>query len=85
MYAIRSYYVTILWIRVFGAYFGKNKIVYCWPILLAFVWAVSDEIHQLFVSGRQGKITDVLIDLLGILLAVWFYQKLEKWRAGIKK
>lgn len=27
--------------------------------------AATDEIHQLFVSGRSGRITDVLIDGCG--------------------
>lgn len=39
------------------------------PFLAAFtaaaVYAVSDEIHQLFVEGRSGMITDVIIDCLG--------------------
>jgi len=35
-----------------------------------FLYACSDEIHQLFVPGRSGKFTDVLIDSAGALLAV---------------
>ncbi len=46
-------------------------------LLLAFLaatgYAVTDEIHQLFVPGREGKIWDVLIDssggICGILAA----------------
>ena len=38
------------------------------------LYAASDEFHQLFVPGRSGQITDVLIDsgglLAGILLVV---------------
>lgn len=30
-----------------------------------FVFACTDEIHQLFVPGRSGQFTDVLIDTLG--------------------
>lgn len=38
-------------------------------ILITFLYACSDEFHQLFVSGRSGKFTDVLIDTSGGLLA----------------
>lgn len=34
------------------------------------VYAASDEFHQLFVPGRAGKVTDVLIDSSGALLGV---------------
>ncbi len=37
-------------------------------ILIAYLYAVSDEIHQSFTPGRTPKFTDTLIDLLGILI-----------------
>ena len=45
-------------------------------LALAAVYAVSDEIHQLFVPGRTGALRDVLIDtagaMCGILVAGFF-------------
>lgn len=41
-----------------------------WALILTFIYAVSDEFHQLFVFGREGRFTDVLIDSLGILVFV---------------
>lgn len=35
---------------------------------LAFLYACSDEFHQLFVPGRAGLFTDVLIDMIGVFL-----------------
>lgn len=35
-------------------------------------YAASDEFHQLFVPGRAGKITDVLIDGSGALVFILF-------------
>ncbi len=32
------------------------------------IYAASDEIHQLFVPGRSGQFTDVLIDSAGALI-----------------
>ncbi len=36
--------------------------------LLAFLYAVSDELHQFFVPLREGKLEDLGFDLLGILV-----------------
>ncbi len=32
---------------------------------MTFLYAVSDEFHQLFVAGRSGQISDVLLDTCG--------------------
>ena len=34
-------------------------------ILLSFLYAITDEIHQIFVPGRSAQFRDVLIDTLG--------------------
>jgi len=39
-------------------------------------YAVSDEVHQTFVAGRQGAPRDVLIDTVGVLLGVYVLPKL---------
>ncbi len=38
-------------------------------IALSLLYACLDEFHQLFTVGREGKITDVAIDSIGILAA----------------
>jgi VanZ family protein len=38
--------------------------------LFGLAYAVSDEIHQLFVSGRHGSPLDVAIDAAGLLLGL---------------
>lgn len=42
--------------------------IYC--ILIVFLYACTDEIHQLFVPGRSGMFRDVLIDTSGAVIAV---------------
>ncbi len=37
---------------------------------ICLLYGISDEIHQLFISGRSGEIRDVCIDFLGSLLSV---------------
>ncbi len=56
-------------------------------VILSGLYGLFDEYHQLFTPLRSGKMSDVLIDLLGALsfaLLVWrFYphlpQKLKNW------
>jgi VanZ family protein len=38
--------------------------------LLGIMYAVTDEIHQLFVPGRSGQFKDVCIDSIGVVLGV---------------
>lgn len=41
-------------------------------------YAITDEIHQLFVSGRSGNVIDVGIDTLGVIVGVLAYLVLRK-------
>lgn len=52
-----------------------NKIALLAVLIIALLYAISDEYHQTFVFGRQGCLRDVLIDSLGIFLAVWWIKK----------
>ena len=51
--------------------------------LICVIYAISDEIHQLFVPGRAGQVRDVLIDsagsFLGIILVMAFVKILIKF------
>ena len=37
---------------------------------ITFIYACMDEIHQLFIPGRSGKINDVLIDSIGAIIGL---------------
>lgn len=41
---------------------------FSFAVLFCFLYACSDEIHQLFVPGRNGNIADVGIDAIGFVL-----------------
>lgn len=45
----------------------NKKMLYAF--IIAIVYAISDEIHQLFVPTREGKARDVFIDAIGITVA----------------
>lgn len=44
----------------------------CSSVMIGVVYAASDEFHQLFVPGRAGRITDVMIDSLGLIIGIIF-------------
>lgn len=48
------------------------------------LYAASDEIHQLFVPGRSGRLTDVLIDSAGLLAGIFLIYMLLKCRDSRK-
>lgn len=45
----------------------KKKHVILITIFIGLLYAISDEFHQLFIAGRSGQVTDVLIDTLGVV------------------
>lgn len=48
---------------------GRNKrILYSW--LFGTLYAISDEIHQLFIPGRSCEFRDICIDSLGVLMGI---------------
>jgi VanZ family protein len=52
---------------------------------LIVAYAASDEVHQLFVPTREGRIRDVLYDSAGAaaaLLLLWAWDALRRRRAG---
>lgn len=42
------------------------------------LYAVSDEVHQLFVSGRSGQVIDVLIDSAGTVVGIGVYLLVDR-------
>ncbi|MCD3349426.1 VanZ family protein [Clostridium botulinum D/C] len=57
---------------------AKNNRKYIIAIIITFLYACSDEIHQLFVPGRSGRVNDVLIDTAGGILAILIYKGIVK-------
>jgi VanZ family protein len=57
----------------------KPKIKYILiALFISVVYAVSDEIHQLFVPGRVFSIKDIIIDSLGSLSSILICSKISK-------
>ncbi len=59
----------------------KGRKCYIFSLVFSGLYAATDEIHQLFVPGRAGRCSDVVIDTLGAaagLLALWLLGKIYK-------
>ena len=41
--------------------------------MIGILYATTDEIHQLFVQGRSGRVIDVVIDSIGIITGIVIY------------
>ena len=59
-------------------YYGNINKKYLLAFLICVIYAISDEIHQLFVPGRAGQVRDVLIDSAGSLLGIILVMAFEK-------
>jgi VanZ family protein len=49
-------------------------------VLLAMLYAATDELHQAFVPNRQSSVVDVLIDTLGAVLGLILLRGFGRWR-----
>ncbi len=49
-------------------------------LIFGMIYAISDEIHQIFVPGRDGNLTDVLIDSAGVLIGILLIKGIARFR-----
>ena len=62
---------TVLGMAIVGltcTYKISNKKRIIITLIAGALYAASDEIHQTFIEGRSGQITDVLLDTAGVIL-----------------
>ena len=57
---------------------NKNNVtdykLYLFTIIFCIIYAITDEVHQLYVSERTGQPLDVLIDTTGSVLGLLVYK-----------
>lgn len=79
--SLSTFHVVIRKLAHFSIYFSLGFTIYFamvnhhvasipWSLLICVLYACSDEFHQLFVEGRAGLLSDVLIDSSGALLGI---------------
>ena len=70
----------ILVISLLSEYIILNSKTVLYTLLIVFLYACSDEFHQLFVSGRSSEIRDVLIDSSGGFIGSYLYYLFRRKR-----
>lgn len=60
----------ILMLNFFRFVFVNKKLMFSVTVLLCGIVSTADEIHQSFVPGRTPRVTDVVIDMSGVMLGV---------------
>ena len=75
-----SEYALLTLTLIYGFYKNHYPIqkIMIYSLIGTFLYACSDEMHQLFIGGRAGQFTDVLIDTCGGCLTIIFYYVLTK-------
>lgn len=64
----------------------KPAICVAGAVVISFLYACSDEFHQSFIAGRDGKFADVGVDAIGFLtvailiMAIWYLVLLVRSR-----
>ena len=73
-YAILAILVYV-WL---GRWQLSHRRMACTAAVLTMLYACSDEFHQLFVAGRAGRVSDVLVDSAGAVvgLALFLFFKM---------
>lgn len=61
-------------------YYNYKGIIY--SIIIILLYAISDEVHQLFIPGRSSEVRDVLIDTIGGttgIIIYYYYRRFIQW------
>jgi VanZ family protein len=68
--------LTLLWAWALAPAIGQRAAAAAAAI--AFAYAISDEVHQLFVQGRDADPFDLAVDAVGIGLALALLSRLRR-------
>ena len=66
---------TLIYLTLRSYNIEKNIILY--SILFAFIYAISDEIHQVFTPDRTFKIYDICIDTIASSISIILLKRKE--------
>ncbi len=76
IYFVLGILVSNAFITSASSHLTKGQIL-GYSIGLCILYAISDEVHQVFIPGRAGQIKDVIIDSAGAVIGVLLYWTLR--------
>lgn len=74
-YTVLSMFICM---GVYYLYRKSLKSTFLLAIIFSFLYALTDELHQRFIAGREGCFTDVLIDTGGAVIGFILFTILYK-------
>ena len=80
-YMLLGFCLSGAWLQIDGI---KPLLRAVFGFIIAVLYSISDEIHQLFIPGRSGELRDVLIDSSGaavgalVIFLIWKLLKTQK-------
>ena len=78
-YALFSFF-TYIALKYYSSGWVK-KHIFVLVVLIACLFAATDEFHQMYVPGRSATLSDMFSDWLGAILtqlAIWMFLKLKR-------
>ena len=63
----------VLVLQLLSDYTKINKRMLIVSLIICYLYAVSDEVHQIFIPGRTAKVLDTFIDGTGSLVGITIY------------
>ncbi|GAA0469529.1 VanZ family protein [Alkalibacillus silvisoli] len=57
-------------LRVSGISIKRSALA---SVFICLLYAISDEVHQLYIPGRSGEVSDVILDTIGASVGVLVY------------
>ncbi len=68
-YAVLAFLLWRILLKILSPNYKK---AYYLSFLTASLYSISDELHQVFISGRTGKAEDVLFDITSVFISLQF-------------
>ena len=81
LFAVLAVCITL----VMGTFMKKKWLIYLAAVAFCFLYACSDELHQLFVDGRGASLSDVFLDTAGAVAGILLYMMIKKIFRGNPK
>lgn len=77
--------VGLLLMGIMSRYKIENKKKVIISLIIGVIYASLDEIHQAFIPERTARVTDVIIDALGLILGILCIIAIEKQIKKVKE
>ena len=69
-----AHFIEYLILGILCSTLCEQKKDFWWVVIFCIIYAISDEVHQMFVPGRAFQLLDIMIDSLGSFLGLVLYR-----------